>query len=407
MLDVYTTGKVSRISPEAPVPILLAESQHSLPGGAGNVVLNLQALGAEVEPFGRVGDDHNGRLLRELFLAQGIPVEGLMTQENYQTPVKNRFIADAQQLIRIDFEKNHPVASSLEKRLIVALTEAIDRSDIVAISDYGKGLLSQRLLFHILTYSKEKKVPVIVDPKGEDFHKYKGATILKPNGKEAYAAAKCPPTASIEEVATTILRNVDIEMLLITRSEKGMILFDRKGKKKNFPVVQKDVKDVTGAGDTALAMIAFAHANKVGMEHAIRLANIASGIAIEKLGCVSVTLSDIAERLLLIDAEGKIFDEKYLFVLKQALLGKKVMVLHLEEPRELDQELFHAIRHISHKKKEAKLIVYLPSNNHKHFLTLLSSLPEVDFIVTQSESLEHFSSIIAPDKIYRIDNVLA
>ncbi len=403
ILDVYTTGKVHRISPEAPVPVLLAKEQHSLPGGAGNVVLNLEALGATVEPIGRVGDDHNGRLLKELFLSREIPSEGLYVQEDYQTPLKNRFIADSQQLIRIDFEKNMPLDPLLEKRLIAHMIQAIERADVVAISDYGKGILTDELLRQTIDYSRKKEIPVIVDPKGEDFRKYSGATMVKPNEKEAYAAAKCPSTATIETVAERIFSDVEVEMLLITRSEKGMALFDRQGKKKHYPVVQKDVKDVTGAGDTALAMVTFAFANKISIDHVIKLANIASGIAIERVGCVAVTLSEIASRLLQIDAEGKIFDEQYLFVLKQALAGKKVIVLNLEHAKDLDQELFNAIKNFGHKKKGAKLIVYLPHSSHKHFVTLLSLLSEIDFIVMQSESLEHLASVIAPEKIYSFE----
>lgn len=401
MLDAYTYGKVSRVSPEGPVPILSVNDQSSLPGGAGNVVLNLRALGAEVKMYGRVGDDHNGRLLKELFLARGVRDDGLLVQENYLTPIKNRFIADSQQLIRIDFEKNVPLELALEEQLMDQLKKDIPDVDIIAISDYGKGVLSDYLLQFVIHEGRKHGIPVIVDPKGDVFGKYTGATMIKPNGKEAYAAAKCPVTASIDEVAKSIFEKVDVDMLLITRSEKGMVLFDRKGKKKNFPVVQKAVKDVTGAGDTALAMVTFAYANHVSIEHAIKLANIASGVAIEKVGCVSVTLSEIAQRLLQIDAEGKIFDEKYLFVLKQALWRKKVMILHLLQTRELHKNLFQSIKKLGQRKKGVKLIVYLEGKGcPKHVLSLLSSMPEVDFLVKQSESLEHLCSVINPQKVF-------
>jgi len=346
-------------------------------------------------------------LLKNVFIAKGISVEGLFIEENYQTPVKNRFMAESQQLIRIDFEKEAPLNGVLEKRLIEALTLAIDRSDIVAISDYGKGVLSEAILTHIIRYSKKKGIPVIVDPKGEDFQKYAGATMIKPNSKEAYAAAKCGSAASIEEVAREIFSATAVDMLLITRSEKGMSLFDRQGKESHFPVVQKEVKDVTGAGDTALAMITFAYANTIDLDHAITLANIASGLAIEKVGCVSITLSEIATRLLQIDTEGKIFDERYLFVLAQALKGKRVVLLHLEGQREFDQELFDAIRHVRELNKKDKLIVYISIDSNKNFISFLSSLPEIDFIVMESESLEHFCSVIPVEKIYTLDNVFA
>jgi D-beta-D-heptose 7-phosphate kinase/D-beta-D-heptose 1-phosphate adenosyltransferase len=405
ILDVYTKGKVSRISPEAPVPILLVQEQHSLPGGAGNVILNLKVLGAEIKAFGRIGDDHNGKVLKELIFSRGVGVEGLLVQENYQTPAKNRFLADSQQLIRIDFEKSVPLDALIEKKIIADLTRAINKCDIIAISDYGKGLLSDEILSHVISLGKKKGIPVIVDPKGDRFQKYSGATMIKPNEKEAYEAAKCSSTATIEEVAQNIFDRVDVDMLLITRSEKGMAFFDRNGKEEYFPVIQKDVKDVTGAGDTALAMITFALANKMRIDHVVKLANIASGIAIEKVGCVSVTLSEIAARLLELDVEGKIFDEKNFFVLHQALSGKKVIVLHFDDQKELTQELFYTIRDISQSKKESKLIIYLsvPRENDKHFVTILSSLADIDFIVIQSDSLENFCTLIAPAKVYHID----
>jgi len=400
ILDVYITGKADRISPEAPVPVLLVENQHALPGGAGNVVLNLQALGAEVTVFGRLGDDDNGQELKKLFLEKGISTEGIFIQKQFCTTTKKRVIADSQQLIRIDFEQKVAVTEQIEKALLDLFKASIDSFDIVAISDYGKGVLSDHILTEIIKECRSRSKPVIVDPKGNDFQKYKNATIIKPNLKEAYAAAKCSKEVSLDEVAQKLLQETQAEMLLITRSEHGMTLFDQKGVRKDFPVTQKDVKDVTGAGDTALAMLAFAYANDLTIDDAISLANIASGIAIEKLGCASVKLSEIAKRLLDLDMEGKIFDEKYLFVLKRALEEKQVVLLDLQNHNEITASLFEKIQNVSISKGDAKLIVYISNKADSAFTYVLSSLPDIDFIVRQSESLANLSSMIPLEKIY-------
>src|SRR3989344_3295008 len=215
LFDTYTTGKVKSISPEAPVPVMEVMSQTSRPGGAGNVVLNLQSLGAEVTAVGRLGEDPEGvRLRHSLGLAD---TNVLLVEPNYKTPVKNRLISDSQQLLRIDFETISPTLEGMEVRVIQELAHLIPTMQVIAISDYGKGFLTERILRYTLDTARKAKVPTVVDPKGIEFNKYRGAYILKPNLGEAYAAARCLPSVSLDEVASHLLQYTDC--LLITLSE--------------------------------------------------------------------------------------------------------------------------------------------------------------------------------------------
>lgn len=405
MLDTYTTGKVKRISPEAPVSILHVLKEESLPGGAGNVALNLASLGAKVYAVGRVGCDIAGDELRDSLEKEGVDIEGVVYQKGFKTPVKNRLIADAQQVLRVDFETITPLPDDVEERVLEQLPELLDKVQIVAISDYGKGLLSRSLLTAIISLAKERKLPVIVDPKGDDFTKYSGATVIKPNLTEAYAASKLSPTATLDQVATALLKNSQSEMVLITRSEAGMSLYHQSGTSLDFPVRSKEVKDVTGAGDTVLAMISVALANMLDIKYAAQLANIAAGMAIEKLGCARINLSDMSERLLEYDVDNKIFDEEHLFALQQALKGKRYIVLGLESHQGMSTAIFKSIRKLASRDDEMKLIVYVMDNHpDEEFVSLLSSLAEVDFIVLKCESLMNLCEIIHPHQVYVMES---
>lgn len=396
MLDTYTTGVVSRISPEAPVPVLHVKSEESLPGGAGNVALNLVSLGAGASAIGRVGTDMAGIELTSLLEEAKADVSGLLIQKDYQTPVKNRLLADAQQLARIDSETKTSIDKKTEQEILQAVQSKSPQ--IIAISDYHKGLMTPKLLNEVISYGKKKKIPVIVDPKGDDFSKYRGATLIKPNLLEAYRAAKLPQEASLEEVAEELFIQTDVEMLLITKSQEGMSLFLRDGSVHHFPVKLKEVIDVTGAGDTVLAVITLALANKLDLEDAAQLANVAAGIAIERIGCARVTLSDLAERLLELNSVNKIYEANHLFALEQVLKEKEFTVLGLDEMQEMSSVLFSTIRELS---KNEKLVVYVTKTNEE-FLSLLSSLHEIDFILLKSESLSHICEKIHPTHVYTL-----
>jgi len=404
MLDTYTTGKVKRVSPEAPVSILHVEKEESLAGGAGNVALNLVALGAKVAVVGRIGQDIAGDELKECLEREGIQTDCLIYQKGFKTPVKNRLIADLQQVLRVDFETISPLPESFEADVLREIPALLEKIQIVAISDYGKGFLTPSLLAAIINASKERNIPVIVDPKGDDFSRYNGASIIKPNLSEAYAEARLVPPAPLDKVAERIFASCKVDSLLITKSEAGISLFHMNGSAQDFPVRSKEVKDVTGAGDTVLATISLALANSLDIKYAAQLANIAAGIAIERSGCARVNLSDLAERLLEFDVENKIFDEEHLYALQQVLKGKRYIVLGLDSEMGMTSEVFRTLRRLADKTKEKKLIVYIKDNEPvEDFILMLSSFSEVDFIVLKCESLRSLCDVIHPHQIYTME----
>lgn len=297
MLDVYTLGSVKRISPEAPVPVLCVEEESRRPGGAGNAILNLASLGMQIKAVGRVGPDDAGRYFVDALNQEGIDVRGILFDPHYRTPLKSRMIADNQQLLRVDYEKVAPIEASFENTLSTLLPNLLEDVNVIAISDYGKGLLTRSFLSHVIALGKQLSIPIIVDPKGMDFSKYKGATVLKPNLSEAMTAAGLGPDASLDDVGFKLLTEIDVQSLMVTRSKEGISLFNHKEKRRDFPAHVHEVKDVTGAGDTVLAVITAALANTIDLGVAAHLANVAAGIAIERIGCARISLAELAGRL--------------------------------------------------------------------------------------------------------------
>ncbi len=290
MLDVYTIGRVKRISPEAPVPVLCVSKEHSLPGGAGNTSLNLVALGMEVTAVGRVGDDPAGRELIQELKQERVDTSGIFVDQGYLTPQKNRMMADSQQIVRVDYEETTTLSSTLENQVIESLPQLMREIDLIAISDYAKGFLTPTLLEAVIELAQ---VPVIVDPKGMDFSRYRGATIIKPNYGEALAAAGLGQEATLDEVAAKILEENVLDTLIVTRSKEGMSIFEKDGMRQDFPAVVHEVRDVTGAGDTVLAVLTAALANEISLAEAAQLSNVAAAIAIERTGCARVSLEDL------------------------------------------------------------------------------------------------------------------
>ena len=404
MLDTYTIGKVKRISPEAPVPVLQVIKEERRPGGAGNVILNLVSLGAEVRVIGRVGNDSSGDLLKTSLEQENVDVCGLFIQSDFSTPMKNRVIADNQQIVRVDYEQVTPIPELLEEQIILSLPQLMKDISAIAISDYGKGFLSRTLLSAVIDYAKDKKIPVITDPKGVDFTKYQGTTIIKPNLSEAYAAAGLTADASLDLAAHKILQLANAEMLMITRSENGISVFERSGERHDFPVKAHEVKDVTGAGDTVLAILTYATANGLCIKEISQLANVAAGMAIERLGCARISLSDLARRLLEIDVVNKVFDKEHLLPLKEALRGREYTLLSLAGTEGMTSVIFSAIHNLT-KDTNKDLVIYLRDfKPEEEFVNLLASIQGVKFIVIHSKDLADIYAIAPPTEIYVIEH---
>lgn len=404
LLDTYTIGKARRISPEAPVAVVHVQREEHRPGGAGNVVLNLISMGCETVAIGRVGLDTSGDLLLNALQQENVDVRGMVKQPGYMTPVKNRIIAENQQIVRVDHEQITALSEHLEQNLIDNLPHIMKDVDLIAISDYGKGFLSRSLLNSIIQWGRKCAIPVIADPKGSDFTKYTQATIIKPNLSEAYAAANLPLDAPLDLVAARVLEQSNCQMVMVTRSEAGISLFHRDGNRQDFPVRAREVKDVTGAGDTVLAMMACALANQLSISDAAQLSNVAAGIAIERFGCARVTLSELARRLLENDVINKVFDEEHLFALQNALNGRRFNVLGISGSKGLTSKIFSSIRQLS-QCEDLDLLLYIKdAEPEEEFVSLLSSLHDVDFILVKGDSLRSLCDRIAPVEVYEVED---
>lgn len=297
MLDEYLWGKTERISPEAPVQVVDVLREDLRLGGAGNVANNLLALGCRVSVASVVGEDENGWALLKAFNREGIVTDGILQEPGRRTGRKTRVVAANQQILRIDRESREPLSATIEGRLCEWLKAHLASFDVVLISDYLKGVLTPTVLDCIISSARQRSLPVLVDPKGSDYRKYRGATILTPNRKEAEAAAGMVihDDASLQEAAQAIMTSLELDNLLITRSEEGMSLFSGNGETVHIPTVAREVFDVTGAGDTVLAVLACGVAGGTGLTEAAQLANIAAGIAVAKVGTSVVTPAEIID----------------------------------------------------------------------------------------------------------------
>lgn len=403
MLDTYTIGKASRISPEAPVAVIRVAHEERRPGGAGNVILNLVSMGTDVIAIGRIGNDPAGESLKKTLIDENVDIRGLVVQDNLATPVKNRIIADNQQIVRIDHEQITPLPENIENKIINMLPDLLEGISVVAISDYGKGLLSERLLASLIKKANELQIPIIADPKGHDFSKYCGTTIIKPNLGEAITASGMTAHAGLDDVANKVLKITHAKILMITRSEAGISIFHSDGKRQDFPVRAKEVKDVTGAGDTVLAMLTCAIASGLTIEEAVQLSNVAAGIAIERLGCARISLSELARRLLELDVANKVFDDEHLYALKSALQDRKYTLLGLSGKDGMTSASFTAIRQLKSGPGHDLIVYLIDDDPDPEFVSLLSSIQEVNFILLHSNNLRELFKVISPQDIYVVE----
>ena len=295
MMDRFIWGKVSRISPEAPVPVVLVEKETFLLGGAANVVNNVHSLGGKVSLCGVVGDDEAGQKIIEKLTEGGIGTRGVFVEPGRQTTVKTRIIAHHQQLVRIDRETADSMTRPTLRNLSGFLRGNINGFDGIILSDYGKGLLTKELIQATIRRAKEAKKFILVDPKQKNVFFYKGATVITPNTAEASLASGIPITdlPSLRKVGRTLLKRLRCDVLVITRGEEGMAIFEPHQEPVLVPTVGKEVFDVTGAGDTVIGTMALGLGAGAGVIDSARLANYAAGIVVGKVGTATVNQKEL------------------------------------------------------------------------------------------------------------------
>jgi D-beta-D-heptose 7-phosphate kinase/D-beta-D-heptose 1-phosphate adenosyltransferase len=315
MLDRYVYGRVDRMSPEAPIPILAVDGSEAMLGASGNVVRNVVAMGGEATLITIVGDDDAGREIARLIReTRGVePV--LITAPKRRTTVKVRYVAANQQMLRADHEDVSPLGEDKEDELVRAFADVVDETDVVLISDYAKGVFSDRVLTKIIELSRAAKKPIVADPKNDDVTRYKKVTVLKPNASEASRAVNAPCDTDQEAAiaAEALRQKVGANAVLITRSERGMTLVsrnkDKTSKTSHYRPEAVEVSDVSGAGDTSLAAFGLAIATNISFEQAASIANTAGSLVVAKVGTAVVHQHELISALQqqsLNDAEAKI-----------------------------------------------------------------------------------------------------
>lgn len=420
MLDRYWYGGTQRISPEAPVPVVHVGEENARPGGAGNVAGNVVSLGASCAVLGIIGDDAAGLSLRAALRAAGVE-DALVTQNGIATTTKLRVISRQQQLLRLDFEEAPQVIDAGGMR--EALAAQLPKVDLLVLSDYAKGALRDAQA--LIRLARDAGIPVLVDPKGQDFSRYRGATLLTPNRAEFEAVVGyCADEETLVARGDSLRRELELDYLLITRSEQGMTLLSN-GEPLHLSTQAREVFDVTGAGDTVIAVLAAALAAGSDIHSAAMLANLGAGIVVGKLGAASVSPTELrfaAKHLM--GGAGNVLDEETL--LEAAALarqnGERVVmtngcfdllhaghVAYLQEARALGDRLIVAVNDdasVTRLKGEARPITPLAQR-----MAVLAALDAVDYVVPFSEDTPaRLIEAVLPDVLvkggdYRVEQV--
>ena len=300
MLDELLRGEATRISPEAPVPVVMIgdpDVAEGFPGGAGNVAANIAALGGHAIPFGAIGPDEGGRRLRELLRRRQITRQALEVERGRVTPRKVRIVAHQHQLLRLDFEKPTPITSATANALARSFARWVGKLKALVISDYQKGTVTTELSHRLSALARQRRVPVLVDPKPEHPEICRGATLVTPNLREAelMAGVALRDRRQLEIGGRRLLAELGCENLLITRGAEGMTLFEQNGAVHEIPSIPRPVYDVTGAGDTVLAVLALACSAGATLREAALLANLAGGRVVLKFGTADVSLEELLD----------------------------------------------------------------------------------------------------------------
>ncbi len=298
IMDHFIWGKVKRISPEAPVPVVEVSSESLMLGGSANVVNNISSLRGRSFVTGVVGEDADGKNLLRLLKEKGIPCSGIVVDRKRPTTIKTRVIAHSQQVVRFDREKKDGIEPDITEKLLNRITRAARAADVVIISDYAKGLISSTLAEKTVRECRRLGKPLLVDPKVEHFDYYKGASLVTPNNIEAALASGVDIDGpdSLKKAGETLLKRLGCEALLITRGERGMSLFEADeahNRQTDIPTVAREVFDVSGAGDTVIAVLALAIASGASYREAAVLANFAAGVVVGKIGTATLTEDEL------------------------------------------------------------------------------------------------------------------
>ncbi|RLA07989.1 MAG: bifunctional heptose 7-phosphate kinase/heptose 1-phosphate adenyltransferase [Gammaproteobacteria bacterium] len=395
MLDEFYYGSTDKISPEAPVPVVKIKNNKYKPGGAGNVACNITSLGGKAVILSIVGDDKDADILSDLLQQHNVEC-CFNKQKEYTTIKKLRIMSQNQQLIRLDFENNR---TNLNDNLLIdKFKTLLNNVDVVVLSDYNKGVLNNPQLF--IKIANKKNIPVLIDPKTDDFKNYQGATLITPNLKEfEQVVGKTRTNKDITTKAFDLLLKHNIKSLLITRSEKGMTLVQNHNNKaviRHLPTEAQDVYDVTGAGDTVIALMALSLAIKISYETAMKFANIGAGIVVSKIGTATTNINEINQQLL----------SPYLhhsFIVDKKTLKENIDNCHLKQEKVVMTngcfDIIHA-GHISYLNQAAslgdRLIIAVnsdqsvkklkgdnrPINSLSDRMAVLSSLLNVDWIIS-------------------------
>lgn len=408
MLDRYWSGNTSRISPEAPVPVVHIQEIEERPGGAGNVALNIAALGSQVSLLGICGADHTSHVLEDKLTAAGVQCY-LQRISGMPTVTKLRVLSLHQQLIRLDFEE--PAYQFDDSAILTAFAEQLPKTDVVILSDYAKGSL--RCAQKLITQARQANIPIFVDPKGRDFDAYHGATLLTPNRKEfETVVGPCHDEQELINKGTQLLRDKNLQALLITRGEQGMTLI-RDGKPElHLPAHAREVYDVTGAGDTVIATLATAYAAQPDLAQAASIANIAAGIVVGKLGAATVNTPELrrAMREEQASARGIMTEEQLIIAIADARAhGERIVmtggcfdILHAGHVAYLEQAKTFGDRLIIAVNDDASVAQLKgpsrPINTLARRMAVVAGLSAVDWVVSFSESTpERIVSALLPD----------
>ena len=422
MMDEYIWGEVDRISPEAPVQIVEVKHEEFTLGGAGNVINNLVSLGAKVHAAGVVGTGRDGNLLLDMLQKLHVDIEGIIQDSRRPTTRKTRIIAANQHVLRIDRETKKEISDNTYQLMINSLKKQIPSADIVLVSDYGKGTLTKPLISNLIDICKNKSKMIIVDPKGLDFSKYSGVTMITPNKKEASLASNTEivDESSLFQAANILFQKVEMEYLLITCGKDGMVLFGKNSPPYRIHTEARQVFDVSGAGDTVLAVVGLALATGEPFREAASLANTAAGIVVGKMGTATITQKELSSAISP-DGIGISTKFKELAELKQLTdqlrqKGRKIVLTNG------CFDLIHAghIKLLSESKKLGDVLIIAidddlsvrklkgpgrPVINQSNRIRILCALDSVDYaVVFSSDELLSLIEIIRPDYLTKGSN---